>query len=257
MAALDALRLRAGNKWRRYLVRQYARRAFQLQSDVSYVSFTFDDFPRSALLEGGRILVDHGARGTFFVSMQLLGGDSPSGPIASAADLRTLLRDGHELGCHTFEHLDGCVEGPATFEHSLAANQGALQRTVGNGYSPVFAYPLDGPVLAVKRAVGRHFVACRGGGQAFNTGDIDLNLLQSYFLDVRNRDDVTAVRALIDRNRAARGWLIFSTHDIASEPSQYGCQPEFFEQVVRYAMQSGSRVVPMMQACRELRIGAQ
>lgn len=257
MAALADIRLRASNKWRRYLVRRYARRTFQLHFDVPYISFTFDDFPRSALLEGGRILKDHGARGTFFVSMQLLDGDSPSGPIASAADLRALLREGHELGCHTFDHLDGCIETPATFEHSLAANQSALQRTVGNGHSPVFAYPLDGPVLGVKRAVGRHFVACRGDGQAFNAGEIDLNLLQSYFLDVRNREDLDAVRGLIDRNHAARGWLIFATHDVARDPSQYGCRPEFFEQVVRYATQSGARVVPMMHACRELGIGVQ
>lgn len=256
MSVLADIGSRARNGFRRQLVKRYGRRPFTLDAHVPYISFTFDDFPQTALFEGGRILMEHGARGTYFVSMQLLNGDSPSGPIASARDLQTLLRDGHELACHTFEHLDGCRERPNTFTQSLGRNRAALESTVGARYSPVFAYPLDGPGLRVKRAVGGHFVACRGGGQTFNTGNIDLNLLKSYFLDVRDRDQLHAVQSVIDRNTAARGWLIFSTHDVAAEPSRYGCRPDFFDQVVRYATASGARVVPMMKACQELRIAA-
>ena len=103
----------------------------------------------------------------------------------------------------------------------------------GNRHSPVFAYPLDGPVLSVKREVGKHFVACRGGGQAFNAGALDLNLLKACFLDARNNNQPHVVRQLIDQNNAARGWLIFATHDVTPQPSRYGCCPDFFEQVVR------------------------
>jgi hypothetical protein len=201
-------------------------------------------------------MAEQGVRGTYFISLQRLGSHSVSGPIASRDDLRTLLQDGHELGCHTFEHLDGCSASVAAFERSIQANRSAFAEIVPGGQFSVFAYPLDGPVLSIKKAVGRHFVGCRGGGQYFNAGVIDLNLLKGYFLDWRNRGDLGTVCRMIELNTAARGWLIFATHDVAVDPSRYGCEPVFFAEVVRLAVASGSRVVPMMQACEELQIAA-
>lgn len=254
--AAAELRTRTANKVRRLLVHHAGRRPFPLRADVPYVSFTFDDFPRSAWTEGGRILSDANVRGTFFISMNLAGADTPSGPVVSHEDLRTMLREGHELGCHTFDHLDGCDSTVDAFEASIGANQRALAAIVPGGQFRTFAYPLDGPVLDIKRAVGRHFVCCRGGGQTYNAGDIDLNLLKGYFLDWRNQNDLAAVQDVIDRNAAARGWLILATHDVAPAPSRYGCSPAFFADVVDAVVRSGARVVPMMRACEELGIAA-
>ena len=64
MNAGHGLRRRLANKWRRLSVDRFGRRQFRLRSDAPYVSFTFDDFPRSAYLEGGRVLAERGARGT-------------------------------------------------------------------------------------------------------------------------------------------------------------------------------------------------
>lgn len=216
------------------------------------VSFTFDDFPRTALSNAGHILADRGARGTYFVSFQMVGGPSVSGPIASRDDLATLVNDGHELGCHTFEHLDGCNSTPAAFERSIAANRAAVADCLPGVDLPVFAYPLDGPVLSIKKAVSKHFVGCRWGGQSFNAGVVDLNLMNAYFLDERTRGDIEAVRRTIEANAAARGWLIFATHDVDRSPSPFGCEPGFFDEVVRLSVESGARVVPMRQAFREL-----
>jgi peptidoglycan/xylan/chitin deacetylase (PgdA/CDA1 family) len=250
----EELQVRARNKLRRLLVNHGARRPFVLDRNVPYISFTFDDFPRSAFLEGGRILQEHGVRGTYFISLQLLDTDTCVGSIASGDDLRTLLRQGHELGCHTFSHLDGCHSTVDAFERSIAENHRVFKSIVPDGRFPVFAYPLDGPVLGIKRAVGKHFVCCRGGGQTFNSGAIDLNLLKAYFLDWRNQDNLSTVRELIERNHDERGWLVFATHDVTEQPSRYGCSPEFFGEVVRLAVRSGARVVPMMKACEELQI---
>jgi len=246
------IRQRLRNKWRRYTVSRYARRDFTLTNDVPYVSFTFDDFPRTAFVTGGRILADHGACGTYFVSGKLLGGPSPSGPIATRNDIGALIDSGHELGCHTFEHLDGTRATVAAFERSILANRAALADMLPEGDFEVFGYPLNGPVVAVKRAVGRHFVACRGGGQTFNAGAIDLNLLHAYFIDSRNRGDLDAVRRLLAANATARGWLIFATHDVADRASDYGCAPHFLEDVVRLSLHSGARVRTMGEALREM-----
>ncbi len=245
---------RALVRGRCFLNDRFGRRNFALKSKRAYVSFTFDDFPRSGFVEGGKILASLGTRGTYFAAHELLGRQGPLGELASADDLLALLEDGHELGCHTFEHLDGWRATAEQFERSIAANAAALNAITRGRLSPVFAYPFNGPVLRIKRAVGAHFVSCRGGGQVFNAGLVDLNLLKAFFLDWRNRADLCAVREVIDQNAAARGWLIFATHDIAPSPSRYGCQPGYFEEVVSLALQSGARIVPMMQACRELGI---
>src|SRR5215469_8408390 len=162
------MKRRLTNRWRRFTIARFARREFQLPGNVSYVSFTFDDFPRSALLEGGRILEAQGVRGTYFVSFQCLGRDSASGPLASFDDVAAAVQDGHELGCHTFEHLDGTTVSAAAFGRSIASNRAALMACRLGSSFDVFAYPLNGPALAVKRVAGRHFAACRFGGQSFN-----------------------------------------------------------------------------------------
>lgn len=245
---------RISNGWRRLAIQRFARRDFVLNGTAAYVSFTFDDFPRSALTEGGRILLDHGARGTYFVSFQLLESQSVSGQIASQGDLEALLSDGHELGCHTFGHLDGSKVSAADFERSIEANRLALAASAIDANFEVFAYPINGPAVGTKRVAGASFVACRGGGQSFNRDLVDLNLLNAYFIDQRSGQSVTEVRRLIEATVEAKGWLIFATHDVAESPSPYGCNPGYFNEVVRLSVAAGATVLPMTDVCRELGI---
>ena len=243
---------RVSNHWRRRAIERFARRDFRLNNAVPFVSFTFDDFPRTALTEGGRILLEHGGRGTYFVSFGLLESESVSGRIASLADLAALLRDGHDLGCHTFDHLDGSLVTAADFDRSIQANRAALQASGLDAQFEVFAYPLSGPAVATKRVAGQHFVGCRGGGQTFNRYVVDLSLLKSYFIDYRSRDNLREVASLIEANAATKGWLIFATHDVSDSPSPYGCTSACFEEIVRLSRASGARLLPMTHACREL-----
>ncbi len=252
MRMVSELQARVANKYRRILVEACARQGFPLAGDCAYVSFTFDDFPRSACTHGGPILRNYGSHGTYYVAMSLLGKDSPVGLIAVDEDLRALVADGHEVGCHTFGHLDGAVASVAEYARSLETNQRAFQEVVPGGRLKSFAYPFDGPRLAVKRALHGRFLCCRGGGQTFNRGVVDLALVKSYFIDYRAGENVDGIADLIRRNRAARGWLVFSTHDVTDAPSPFGCRPGFFEQVVRLARQSGARILPVGKVCEEL-----
>jgi peptidoglycan/xylan/chitin deacetylase (PgdA/CDA1 family) len=243
---------RISNAWRRRAIQRFARRDFRLPGNAAYVSFTFDDFPRSALTQGGRILRDHDARGTYFLSFELLDTDSVSGRIASYADLEALLIEGHELGCHTFGHLDGSQVPAVEFERSIAANRTALATSALDAQFHVFAYPLNGPAVSTKKIAGHNFLACRGGGQTFNRDVIDLNLLKAYFVDQRTWGSLDEISRLIDENASAGGWLIFATHDVVDAPSAYGCTPAYFEQIVRLARSSGAKLLPMTNVCREL-----
>ena len=75
-------------------------------ANYAVISFTFDDFPASAAHIGAEIIERFGARATFYSSFSNSGLDSPSGNIASAADAVDLDARGHEIGCHTFSHMD-------------------------------------------------------------------------------------------------------------------------------------------------------
>jgi len=230
------------------------RRILSIKLATPIISFTFDDAPRTAFYNGGDILKAHGASATFYVSIGMLGSGSPSGSIASQDDLRRAKENGHELGCHTFDHKDPWKTETNVFEHSVLKNRQALARIIPETVFTTFAYPLCSPRPATKRRIGNIFNCCRGGGQTFNVGHIDLNLLKAFFLDVRNGDAIKSVRELIDQNIEARGWLIFATHDVDDNPSRYGCTKEFLEMVVAYAASSGSFLLPVGKAYEQIKI---
>lgn len=243
---------RIAGKYRRTVSDFFYRRMAAVKLTTPIISFSFDDAPQTAFNYGGDILKAHGARGTYFVSLGMLESTSPSGTIASQDDLRRAVEEGHELGCHTFDHKDPWKTKTEVFEQSVLKNRQALARILPNTVFSTFAYPLCGPNPATKSKIGKLFNCCRGGGQTFNVGMADFNLLKAFFLDIRNGDTIDTVRRLIDQNSESRGWLIFATHDVDDNPSLYGCTKEFFEEVVAYAATSGARLLPVGKACQEI-----
>jgi peptidoglycan/xylan/chitin deacetylase (PgdA/CDA1 family) len=223
-----------------------------IKPECPFISFTFDDFPRSALLVGGTILNRFGLSGTYYASLGLLGKIAPPGNIFVLDDLRTLLAAGHELGCHTFSHCHSWETDTATFERSVVENRSAVRKLIPNHEFKSFSYPISEPRPLTKSRVAEYFLCCRGGGQTFNVGLTDLNQLKAYFLE-KSLGSLQTVRDLIDRNRRLRGWLIFATHDISDTPTAFGCTPAFFEGVVKYAVDSGARILPVMRALEALR----
>jgi len=216
------------------------------------VSFTFDDFPRSALLTGGAILERFGLRGTYYASFGLMGQTAPTGEIFLPEDVSALVARGHELGCHTFAHCHSWDTKTKEFERSILENQAALETLLTGASFRTFSYPKSPPWPQTKRMVGRHFACARGGGQSFNIGQTDLNYLRAYFLE-KTPHDRDAIKNLIEQNRAVCGWLIFATHDVCNAPTPFGCTPGFFEDIVECSVRSGARIIPVAEALDLLR----
>ena len=227
------------------------RRPFIIKTELPIISFTFDDFPRSAFVRGGAILKEFGVLGTYYASLGLMGKQAPPGRMFLLEDLKMLIDQGHELGCHTFDHLHSWKTKPGAFEDSLIKNRMALGELFPGASFKTFAYPISPPRPGIKRRVARYFACCRGGGRSPNVGTTDLTNLGAYFLEQARHP--RAVKDLIDRNRRERGWLIFATHDVCADPSPFGCTPGFFEQVVQWALESGARVLPVVEALEVLR----
>jgi peptidoglycan/xylan/chitin deacetylase (PgdA/CDA1 family) len=228
------------------------RRPFAINTPVPIISFTFDDFPRSAVHAGGAILERYGAKGTYYTSFGLMGKQAPTGTIFLREDLQPLIDHGHELGCHTFAHYDSWATESSVFEASIEENQRTLDALYPGATFKTFSYPINPPRARTKQRMARHFACCRGGGQTFNTGTTDLNYLSACFLE-KNRNNPEVLKSLVDQNRQANGWLIFATHDVCKDPTPYGVTPELFEDIVQYAAKSGARILPVVQAWEALR----
>jgi peptidoglycan/xylan/chitin deacetylase (PgdA/CDA1 family) len=231
------------------------RRPLTINTSRAVISFTFDDFPQTALSVGGAILRKYNLAGTYYVSLDLAGKQDASGRMFSTSDLAELRDQGHELGCHTFSHCDSSSTVPHVFVDSVLSNRRALNACLPGVAFRTFSFPKSAPRAWTKHRVGKLFACCRGGGQTFNSHVADLNYLRAYFLEQAG-GDARAVEQTIDRNRDARGWLIFATHDVCDKPSAYGCTPEFFERAVRYAVASGALILPVVQAWERLRRSA-
>jgi len=248
---LSSLAIRIQSKYQRTLAAKCFRRPIRMRNTVPLISFTFDDFPRSALTVAGEILNRYGVAGTYYASLGLMGKHASAGKIFEEQDLALLLKQGHELGCHTFDHFNAWETKPQIFEDSVAQNRRALQQILPEARFRSLSYPKLPPRPLTKRRVGRQFTCCRCGGQKLNSEIVDSNHLWGFFLE-KSRDNLDAVKELIDRNRKLRGWLIFATHDVCEEPSPYGCTPGFFEEVVRYSVSSGAQVLPVVKAWESL-----
>jgi peptidoglycan/xylan/chitin deacetylase (PgdA/CDA1 family) len=242
---------RMHGRYQRFAARYMVRRLITINTDVPIISFTFDDFPRSALLVGGAILKHSGVTGTYYASFGLSGTKAPSGAVFLQEDIHHLLEAGHELGCHTFSHCHSWDTESLVFEESIFKNEAALSEIAPMARLKTFAYPICPPRPTTKRVTARHFVCCRGGGQTLNCGKVDLNHLAGYFLE-KDEDNAKRCKDLIDQNKRVRGWLIFATHDVSSEHTPFGCTPRFFESVVHYAVESGARILPVIRACELL-----
>lgn len=228
------------------------RRPCQIRPRAPIISFTFDDFPRSALLAGGAILRRHGCAGTYYTSLGLVGKMTSSGQIFAREDLDELVKNQHEIACHTFDHFDSWSTEPADFEASVQRNQQRLAELLPGASFRTFSYPLSWPRPQTKRRIGLHYQCARGAGQTFNSGTTDLNYLKAFFIE-QSRENFDAISAVIDANARARGWLIFATHDVCDSPTRYGCTPALFERVVEYSVQSGAVILPVQAALHKSR----
>jgi peptidoglycan/xylan/chitin deacetylase (PgdA/CDA1 family) len=211
------------------------------------ISFSFDDFPRSAFIAGAKILGTVNAKGTYYVSLGLCGRVEPTGEMFVEETLERLIADEHELGCHTFEHCHSWETSPQVFERSVKLNSEALVKRFPGAHFSTLSYPISCPRPGTKRRLVKHFQCCRGGGQTYNRVRVSRTHVRGFFLE-QSRDNIDAVKRVIDENCAQNGWLVFATHDIESSPTRFGCTPEFFRTVVTYAASSGAIILPVREA---------
>lgn len=217
------------------------------------VSFTFDDFPRTALTIGGEILKAFGARGTYYTAMGMMGTTNHLGEQFLRSDLDVLLRDGHELASHTFNHVSSQKVSAAEYRDEVRKGQLAIEELTGQSCSN-FAYPYGRLTLATKKTTGQDVASARGIWGGINGPVVDLSLLRANSL-YGGREARSGVEELILENERQRGWLIFYAHDVRPEHSAYGCTPELLEIALSFAEKRGARILKIADVVMELTAG--
>lgn len=92
---------------------------YQVQTDQKVVALTFDDGPDPRYSEQiGQILADAGAKGTFFV----MGRHAAAHPEV----VQALIKQGHELGNHTWSHPSLRAKSPQTIRAELESTDRLL-----------------------------------------------------------------------------------------------------------------------------------
>jgi peptidoglycan/xylan/chitin deacetylase (PgdA/CDA1 family) len=244
---MSALLSRAARAVQVRLARNIPRNGLDSRLTEPVVSFTFDDFPRSALHEGGRVLRERGWAGTYFAAGSFCGRRVDGLDYFDRADLVQAAAEGHEIGCHTFGHLRLTEARPEEIETDLRRNAGFVAETLPDLKLSSFAYPFGDLHLAQKALIARRFPICRGIWPGLNVGRMDFAQLKAVSLE-RRMSEGFDLGAWLDKAQAERGWLIFFTHDVSDDPSPYGSSRRAFEAVADAVARRGIRVLPVKNA---------
>lgn len=219
-------------------------RAVTMRNKRTIISFTFDDFPQSAVSNGARLLQEYGAAGTFYVTGSYCGRIIDDVQQYDTEDLSTLVRAGHELGCHTFTHPRVSTLSAASLSREIELNATFLARHLSGVELRTFAYPFGDLSFASTMRLQSRFAGCRSSQHGLNVGRADLGRLRSVRLYDRLIDP-EGVTEIINQAVARNAWLIFYTHDVDQTPSNFGCTPSLFAHAVRSAISAGAEIRPI------------
>jgi peptidoglycan/xylan/chitin deacetylase (PgdA/CDA1 family) len=224
----------------------------QMRNERPIISFTFDDFPRSAALIGAKILEKYDARGTFYTTGSFCGQVVDGVVQYRAEDLSALFSAGHEIGCHTFYHRRVSSLTRSMLIEDTTLNGAFIARHLPNVVMRTFAYPFGDVSFKGTFTLERIFDGCRSIESGLNKGVADLGRLRAIRLYncAINPEDICC---LIHKAASPNSWLIFYTHDVSEEPSKFGCTPGLFEYAVMTAASVGVEILPVSDAIRVVR----
>ncbi|MGR4866165.1 oligosaccharide deacetylase HfsH [Caulobacter sp. LARHSG274] len=236
-------------KLRRRLIRLAHRRPARVRLERPMVSFSFDDAPVTACEAGARVLEQRGLRGTYYFAAGLAGRDGPMGRFATGQDAARLHAAGHEIACHTFSHLD-CGQASRQVALDDVDLNGRHLADWGTGEPVSFAYPYGDVAAAAKTALAGRFKTLRALHHGLIADGADLN--QAPAVGIEGEDGEAVALDWLDKAHRRKAWLILYTHDVAPEPSPWGCTTAALERLVDGAVLAGFDVVTVAEGARRI-----
>lgn len=234
------------SKIHRKIARSITTSPFKLKAEKAIVSFTFDDFTASAATVGGKLLQNANMNGTYYLCGNYISKELDHTEIASKQMIKDLMSAGHEIGCHTYNHIDCQSSDRKTLFKDLQQNQHLIEKVTGQ--KPVnFAYPYGNMDLTSKYRVMSNYRTARGIDSGLNYGWIDLANLKANAI-YSSSYSTNQMTNLISEAVQKKAWLIFYSHDVCKEPNKFGCTPEQLNEIIDMVEKSGSIVLPIKHA---------
>lgn len=216
--------------------------------DGPICTFTFDDCPVTALEHAGGQLSSIGCAATFFISAGLAQGPThPSGRLMWETEIRAARAAGHEIGGHTYSHPSMPSLSGSEILEEFESNRSSLRRVVPDLHLVSFAYPFGEVSVSAKRLAAARFGACRGVRPGINGRFIDLAELRTVHLFSPTFDREQIART-VSKAARDRGWLVFMTHDIREDPTDWGCTPAQFDFALEQVRGAGIEILSMRAA---------
>ncbi|VAV90192.1 Polysaccharide deacetylase [hydrothermal vent metagenome] len=208
-----------------------------------YISFSFDDFPKSSATNGAAALQAQGLRGTYYACTGQMGMHNHFGEICASDDIKRLAASGHEIGCHTQNHIDCAISPSSVVQLDTARNLHSL-RDLGINNARSFAFPYGDVSFASKKALAGQYETLRGVQPGINRSLADANQLLAVPLE-GDLDNVGYADGYLQELLKNPGWLIFYTHDVRADCSAWGCTPELLQNIIASAKSLGIPIAPV------------
>ncbi|MBL4617905.1 MAG: polysaccharide deacetylase family protein [Robiginitomaculum sp.] len=229
-------------KIRRRLTRLASRKLLPT-IDQKYISFSFDDFPKSSAIAGAQSLEDKGLHGTFYACTGQFGQSNHFGELCSSDDIERLFAAGHEIGCHTQNHIDCAVSPPAVVQMEIQRNRAVLS-ALGISNADTFAFPYGDVSFTSKKALADKFATLRGVQPGINRKGSDANQLLAVPIE-GDIDNLQYIKNFFEQLDAKNGWLIFYSHDVRAKFSRWGCSPALLRAVINEAIARNYIIAPV------------
>lgn len=233
------------SKLRRRASRYVVQRAVTPSLERGIISLSFDDCPRSVTESALPLIESKGWKATIYASLGLCNVTNHLGLHMSEQDILDAHKAGHEIGDHTFSHIDGLRAHPSEVLADIHRNRDQFSR-LGLPAAKTFAYPYGEVTPRLKQTLSKEFDLLRGIHTP-NNGTVDLNLAASARL---YSSEMSQTRDLIQDAAEKKHWLILFGHDVRENPSDFGCTQDELLMILDFIHDLGLNVLPVKEALK-------
>jgi len=231
----------------------FANHRIKINLDKAIISFSFDDVPRSALINGVPLLDKYEIKSSFYVSAGLSEEQANNKETAylNSDDIISLHNAGHHIACHTYSHYMLKNGNANELAADAKKNVDRLQSMLGSTPIEHFSYPFGQVNLKEKKLLAKSYNTMRSSRPGINKSLADMFLLRAISI-YNPHFDTQVLTNVIQKTEQAGGWLVFYTHGVEENPDDFSCTPEQFKWILQACVKSSAEILPVDLAYKKI-----